>query len=44
MTHKTGLSLSQWILLVLVLAALGAPERASGEARSGSTVNIAQRA
>lgn len=35
MTHKRGLSLSLWIFLALILMALGAPERAGGQAKSG---------
>jgi hypothetical protein len=34
--QRRGLSLSRWILLVLILAALGAPERASGQAKNAS--------
>jgi osmotically-inducible protein OsmY len=35
MTHKRGLSLSLWLFLALILVALGAPERASGQAKNG---------
>jgi osmotically-inducible protein OsmY len=35
MTHQRGLPLSLWTLLVLVLMALGAAERASGQAKNG---------
>jgi osmotically-inducible protein OsmY len=35
MTHKRGLSLSLWTLVVLMLMALGAAERVSGQAKNG---------
>jgi hypothetical protein len=34
-TPEQGLSLSRWIILVLILMALGAPDRASGQATNG---------
>jgi hypothetical protein len=45
-TPQQGLSLSRWILLVLVLMALGAADRASAQATNGAfedeTVNRMQ--
>lgn len=35
MTPKKGLSLSPWIFLALILMALGASERAGGQAENG---------
>jgi hypothetical protein len=35
-SNRRSMSLSRWILLVLILATLGAPERASGQAKNAS--------
>jgi osmotically-inducible protein OsmY len=37
MTHKRGLPLSLWIFLALILMALGAAERAGGQAKNGGS-------